>query len=137
MSTLSFSFNIHDPEFTTQTTVVNPNSPTYIAHVFLRCPIYDNCGFQIGYKIADDYIQQVDINQYIVRINSSYYIYNQGTISWQYTFMNTIPSQFYPIGILAESNIIATTGKYLGKNGNVSLMPNADGSRNVTIQFDN
>jgi hypothetical protein len=132
---ISFSFNINDPEFNSQTTVVNPNSPYYVAHAFLRTPIYDNVGVKIGYKVSDDYIQQLSPTQYSVRINSTYYIENQGTINWSYSFINNKPSQFYPVGVLASSNITSTTGNFFGKTGAVALMPNQDGSRNVTIAF--
>jgi hypothetical protein len=132
---ISFSFNINDPEFNSQTTVVNPNSPYYVAHVFIRTPIYDNVGVKIGYKVSDDYIQQLSPTEYSVRISSTYYIQNQGTINWSYSFINNKPSQFYPVGVLASSNITSTTGTFFGKTGAVALMPNQDGSRNVTIAF--
>lgn len=132
---ISFSFNINDPEFSSQTTVVNPNSPYYVSHVFIRTPIYDNVGVKIGYKVSDDYVQQLSPTEYSVRISSTYYIENQGTINWSYSFINNKPSHFYPIGVLASSNITSTTGNFFGKTGAVALMPNKDGSRNVTIAF--
>jgi len=79
-SYLNFHFNVKNPENRIATVVVN-EEPNYIAHSFLQIPIYDNFDIEIGYKISDDYIQQIGENQYIVRINSTYHIKNKGTIS--------------------------------------------------------
>ncbi len=132
---LSFYFDKNDPQFVSKRTVVDDSSTNYIAHVFIKAPIYDIFGVQIGYKVSDDYIQQVAENEYVIRISSTYTIGRRGTISWQYTFINDKPSEFYPIGVLASSNIVSTTGSYFGKTGAVSLMPEAGGKRNVTVGF--
>lgn len=136
---LRFYFDKNDPKFVTKTVVVDDTSGNYISHVFVKCPIYKeyNCGNvkQIGYKIADDYVQQVDTNKYLVRINSTYFIDNYGTISWQYSFMNSVPEVYYPLNIVAASNIICTTGKYLGKRGYVNLTATDDGIRRVKVIF--
>ena len=67
---LNFYFTTKDPEFTTTTTVV-PSSPgNYISHVFVRAPLYDFTDKQIGYKVTDDYVQQVSDDKYIVRLSS-------------------------------------------------------------------
>ena len=134
---INFYFSTKDPEFKSFAIEVPNNIPNnYTAHAFVSTPIYDSeFNQKIGYKVSDDYIQQVSENEYMVRINNTYYINGQGTISWQYAFLNNKPSYYYPIGILAVSNITSTTGSYYGKTGVVSLMPNKDGSRNVTIGF--
>jgi hypothetical protein len=132
---LSFYFNKNDPNFKSEEIIVDSKPGSYISHAFISAYIYDNFGVKIGYKVSDDYVQQVDENKYIVRINSTYYIENQGTITWQYSFINDVPSYYYPIGILAASNIVSTTGNYFGKTGVVSLMPNEDGTRNINIIF--
>jgi hypothetical protein len=132
---LSFYFNINDPSFYSQENIINPSTTNYISHSFITTDIYDNFNIKIGYKVSDDYIQQVDKNRYSVRISSTYYIENQGTITWQYSFINDKPSYFYPIGVLATSNIVSTTGAYFAKTGVVSLMPNENGTRNITIGF--
>jgi len=134
-SYLKFNFSINDPKFKTTTNVVSNTPLNYISHVFIQTPIYDIFGVEIGYKVTDDYVQQVNANEYLVRINNTYYIRNNGTISWQYSFLNSTPTVYYPIGVLASSNITSTTGVYFGKTGAVSLMPNADGTRNVTVGF--
>jgi len=132
---LAFTFNVNDPKAKKTTAIVVNTPDNYVAHSFLQIPIYDNNNNQIGYKVADDYVQLLATNEYLVRINSTYVIEGQGTISWQYSFVNSTPSFLYPVGVLASSNITSTTGNYLGKTGAVSLYPNADGSRNVLIGF--
>jgi len=132
---LAFHFNINDPKAKKTTAIVVNTPDNYVSHSFLQIPIYDNNNNEIGYKVTDDYVQLLDANEYLVRINSTYVIDGQGTISWQYSFVNNTPSFLYPVGILASSNITATTGNYLGKTGAVSLYPNADGSRDVLIGF--
>ena len=116
-------------------TIVNSKPGNYISHAFITTNIYDNFGIKIGYKVSDDYIQQLDENKYSVRINSTYYIDNKGTINWEYSFINDKPSYYYPIGELAASNIVSTTGIYFAKTGVVTLMPNEDGKRNITVAF--
>jgi hypothetical protein len=49
--------------------------------------------------------------------------------------MNDKPSEYYPINVLAASNIISTTGEYFSKKGVVSLFPYENGRRDVTIAF--
>ena len=57
-------------------------------------------------------------------------------ILFKYVFENDKPSVFYPVNIVAASNIIATTGDYYGKTGKVSLFPKQDGTRIVNVTFD-
>ena len=132
---LQFHFNIHDPLVKTLTAVVNDSPTNYISHSFIQIPIYDNFDVKIGYKVSDDYIQQLDENLYSVRINSTYHFLNGGSISWQFSFTNDKPNYYYPLDVPNASNIIATTGKYFGKTGAVSLVAHSDGLRDVTIGF--
>ena len=133
---LNFYFTTKDPEFSTNTIIVPTTDNTYISHVFVKAPLYDFSNTKIGYKVTDDYVQQVATNKYIVRLNNTYYIEGNGSISWQYVFENDKPSVFYPVNMVAASNIIATTGKYYGQTGKVSLFPKQDGTRIVNITFD-
>lgn len=131
---INFYFSAKDPEFVTKHIVVESKSPNYISHSFVRCPIYNLKNKQIGYKVSDDYIQQVSQNKYIVRLNNTYQLKN-GTISWQYVFENDKPEIYYPVDIPAFSNIISATGNYYGKSGTVTLIPLQNGRRNVNITF--
>jgi len=134
---LNFYLSIKDPEFKSSSVEIPNDVPNnYISRIFISTPIYDSEFKQkIGYKVSNDYIQQVSENEYIVTIYSTYYIYGQGTISWQYSFLNDKPSYYYPVGILAVSNITSTTGTYYGKTGVVSLTAYEDGKRDVTVGF--
>jgi len=134
---LSFYFNSKDPNFFTKTVVINDSITNYIAQVFITAPIYNQCGQVIGSKVSSDTIQQTGPNQYVVSIDSIYTFNNLGTISWSTNFINSIPSQFYPINTLFQSNITSTTGVYLGKKGIVSLVAQNNGIRNVKIVFKN
>lgn len=142
MSELKFYFSTKDSEFTSVTSVVDKSDTNYVSHAFVRCPIYDNSKKQIGYKVSDDYVQQVSENKYIVRLNNTYLFYDKdnkttGTISWQYVFENTKPEIYYPINVPASSTIVSGTGMYKGKEGLVTLLPKSNGRRNVTIKFTN
>jgi hypothetical protein len=134
---LSFYFSVKDPEFVSTPILVSDKPGNFISHVFVKAPIYDLTDKKIGYKVSDDYIQQVAADKYIVRLNNTYYIEGdqEGSISWQYVFENDIPEIYYPINQQAVTNIIATTGEYFGLGGTVSLFPKADGSRYVNIFF--
>lgn len=133
---LNFYFSTKDPNFKTfEINVPNTIPNNYVGHAFVSTPIYDNFDIEIGYKCSDDYIQQVGVNKYLIRINNTYYINGKGSINWQYSFLNDKPSYFYPIGELAASNITSTTGAYFGKTGVVCLLPTEDGKRKVTVGF--
>jgi hypothetical protein len=131
---LSFYFSTKDQNFKTNTVVVQ-ETPRYISHSFVETPIYDFSEKKIGYKVSDDYIQQVDNNKFIVRLNNTYYIDGKGSISWLYVFENNKPEIYYPVNVEAVSTIISGTGEYFGKTGTVTLFPKTDGSRLVTISF--
>jgi hypothetical protein len=132
---LDFYFTTKDPEFSTVTTVVPSTPGNYVSHVFVKAPLYDFTDTRIGYKVTDDYVQQIGINKYIVRLNNTYYIEGKGSISWQYVFENDNKNVYYPVNQLVTSNIISTTGDYYGKKGFVSLFPKPDGSRIVNVTF--
>lgn len=87
----------------------------------MTAPLYDFTDTRIGYKVTDDYVQQIGPDKYIVQLNNTYYLDGKGSISWQYVFENDKNTVFYPINQLAASNIISGTGEYYGKNGFVSL----------------
>ena len=133
---LNFYFSTKDPKFVTTTTIVSSNPGNYVSHVFVKTPIYSFDDKLIGYKLSDDYVQQVESNKYVVRLNNTYYIEGAGSISWQYVFENDKPAVFYPVNQVAASNIISTTGEYYGLTGKVSLFPKPDGSRIVNVTFD-
>ena len=65
---LSFYFSTKDSQFSSKTIVVQ-ETPRYISHSFVEAPIYDFSEKKIGYKVSDDYIQQVDNNKFIVRLH--------------------------------------------------------------------
>ena len=130
---ISFYFNKNDPEF--KTFPITAQQSPYIGHWFITAPLYNSSGVKIGYKASDDYIQQISDNQYLIRLNNIYYIDGQGTITWNYAFINNNPNPYYPDGTVAKSNIVSTTGNYLGTSGIVSLTPQKDGRRDVTINF--
>jgi phosphoribosylformylglycinamidine (FGAM) synthase-like amidotransferase family enzyme len=132
---LNFYFTTKDPKFETHTTVVSSEPGNYISHVFVKAPLYDFTDKLIGYKVTDDYVQQVAENKYIVRLNNTYYLEGRGTVSWQYVFENNTNTVFYPVNINASSNIISTTGEFYGNSGMVSLFPKSDGSRLVNVTF--
>ena len=132
---LSFYFTKEDPGFSTTTTVVPSTPGNYISHVFVRAPIYDFTDKLIGYKVSDDYVQQVAEKKFIIRLNNTYYLEGRGSISWQHVFENDKNEVFYPVNVTAASNIISTTGEFYGKSGAVSLFPKSDGTRVVNVTF--
>ena len=76
---LNFYFTTQDPNFVAQPMVVDTTPGKYISHVFVRAPLYsfDNNPVPIGYKVTDDYVQQVAENKYIIRLNNTYYFDNR------------------------------------------------------------
>ena len=134
MSLLSFYFNKNDPNFKSDEIVVE-ESP-YIGHWFISCPIYDDDNNRIGYKATDDYIQQVDVDKYLVRYNNTYFIDGKGTISWEYASVNNSPNPYYPLGTVAKARITSGTGCFFSAKGFVSLTPRADGRRDVIVCYE-
>jgi hypothetical protein len=131
-SKLSFYFNKNDPNF--KTTEIVPQNQPYIGHWFITAPIYDSNNKQIGYKATDDYIQQVSENKYLVRYFNTYFIDNMGSISWEYSAINSQPNPYYPNGTI-KAKITSGTGKFVSVNGYVNLTSSADGKRDILITY--
>ena len=137
VQSLSFYFAVQDPSFTSETIVLK-ETPNYIAHAFVKTDIFDYyTDERIGYKVSDDYVQQVEDNKFIVRLNNTYYFDNgsNGSISWMYSFISDTNEIYYPVDVPVNTNIISTTGDYYGKTGSILLIPLEDGMRDVTITF--
>jgi hypothetical protein len=137
VQSLSFYFAVQDPSFTSDTVVLT-DIPNYIAHAFVKTDIFDSStNERIGYKVSDDYVQQVEDNKFIVRLNNTYYFDNgsNGSINWMYSFISDKNQIYYPVDVPVQTNIVSTTGDYYGKTGNILLIPLANGMRNVTITF--
>ena len=130
---IAFHFSKSDPNFNRDQLTVRENP--FIDHVFINTTIYNKHNEQIGYKVADDYVQQANDGKYLVRINNTYYFTGLGTVSWQYCFENNTSSEAYPVGKLASSQIICGTGYFENAKGYVTLLPKADGNRLVTVYF--
>lgn len=131
---LKFHFDLNDPKGYSKIFIINDKP--YIAHSFIQVPIYDDFNVKIGYKTADNYIQQVDENKYSIRISSTYNFFNNNSsINWQFTFLTDTPSYKYPTDKINASNIVSATGDYFGKSGVVSLKAYDSGLREVTIGF--
>jgi hypothetical protein len=138
---LKFKFNKNDPDFISTNVVVNNSSVNNIMHDFVRCPIYSLRNRQIGYKVSDDYVQQVDTDKFVVRLNNTYTFMSKGSelgsISWQGVFTNTTNSNFYPINVPIKSAIISGTGVFANATGSVTLIAKSNGDRFVNIKFNN
>jgi hypothetical protein len=136
MKSIKFYFDINDKEFISTSQTVPATKPdNLISNVYIRCPIYNKCGKKIGWKTSSDILQQLSSNQYSVRIFNTYHFEGLGTINWEYAFINSQPNVYYVPGVIAESNIISGTGKFIGTTGTVKLNPTDDGKRYVIINF--
>ena len=138
---LKFKFSKNDPNFTSVSTQVSNSLPNNIVeHYFVRCPIYSFKNKQIGYKVSDDYVQQVAEDKFVVRLNNTYTFMSKGvevgSISWQGVFTNTTNSIFYPINVPIKSAIISGTGVFAKATGSVTLLAKTNGDRLIDIKFD-
>uniref|UniRef100_A0A6C0LF14 Uncharacterized protein n=1 Tax=viral metagenome TaxID=1070528 RepID=A0A6C0LF14_9ZZZZ len=135
---LRFKFSKND--LVTVTVPVNTSSTNSISHSFVNCPIYNPKNKQIGYKVSDDYVQQVAMDKYVVRLNNTYTFTKNGnaigTISWQYVFINTANNIYYPIDVPCASQIISGTGIFEHAKGKVTLLAKKNGDRLVDIEFE-
>jgi hypothetical protein len=130
-SKLSFYFN--DSEFKI-TEIVIKEAP-YIGHWFVTCPIYNGNNKLIGYKAADDYIQEVETGKYLVRYLITYFINGKGTISCEYATPNDQPNPYLSFGVTAKARITSATGDYVNSNGCVKLTQKADGRSDIVISY--
>jgi len=137
MSTFSLFYSVTDPKSTTYKVIVNPNSPNFISTSYFTFPLYDECNFQVGYRATTVDCQQVDVNLYMVIQQNTNIIYNQGSITTSYVFINDVPFVLSPPGIYTSS-IVSTTGSYLGKTGSVTRTKTDESTEyKITIRFDN
>lgn len=107
-----------------------------IQNVYLKSPLYNKCGVQVGNFCSNALIQQISSNNFMVRINSTYSLNGLGTINWQYNYIRADILTSFPVGMLIEGTIVSGTGKFLGARGKVKINPTADGTRYVVIKFD-
>jgi len=135
-SSLHLYFMEKDQRYTVNNVVIDDTAGNYISSTFLTTPVYDLTKKEIGYNATNRHIDQ-NGDKYVIRINSTYYIYGRGSISWQYVFEHDSSDIFYPEGGVIDSNIISTLGDYYGKNGTISLFIEADGLITVNITFNN
>jgi hypothetical protein len=71
-----------------------------------------------------------------VVINSTYQLFNRGSISWKYSFFKNEPTVYYPIDKVVKSGIISGTGEFADITGSVKLLATADGNRKVEINYE-
>ncbi len=134
MKSIKLIFKQSDIVPTIQNISVEPNKQ--IQNVYLKSPLFNKCGVQVGYNVSNSLIQQVSTDNFVVRSNITYTLDGLGTINWQYNFTRPVRTTVFPDGILVEGKIISGTGKFLGATGKVKINPKADGTRYVVVKFD-
>lgn len=133
---LSFYFDVNDPEFSSITQIISSDPGEYTSVSYVKAPLCDSLtDALIGYKTTTGTLQQVENNLYDITNNSTYHIIGQGTISWNGFYENTIPSNIYPLGTELESNIVSTSGVFLGRQGTVQLKVLNSGQRNIVVKY--
>jgi phage regulator Rha-like protein len=95
---------------------------------------------QIGYKVSNTYVQQVDVNKFIIRVNGTYTFMSKGlevgSLSWTDVYTSTINSNLYPVNIPVKSKIISGTGVFLNATGKVTTLAKSNGDRLFDVKFD-
>jgi hypothetical protein len=135
-TSFSFYFDVHDPEFSSITQVISSDPGKYTSVSYVKAPLYDTAtNALIGYKTTTGTLQQVGTNLYNINNSSTYHIIGRGTISWNGFYENTIPSNLYPLGTVLESNIVSTSGAFLGQQGTVKLVVLPSGQRNIMVKI--
>jgi len=152
-SSLHLYFMEKDERYTVNNVVIDDTVGNYISSTYLTTPVYDLTKKEIGYNVTNRHIDQ-NGDKYVICINSTYYIYGKGSISWQYVFEHDSSGIFYPEGgifypeggifypeggiFYPMSGVIdSTLGDYYGKNGTISLFSKEDGLIIVKIVFNN
>lgn len=135
-SSLHLYFMEKDRRYTINNVVIENTAGNYISSTYLTTPVYDISKKEIGYNVTNRHIDQ-NGDKYVIRINSTYYIYGKGSLRWNYVFDHDSNDIFYPEGGVIDSTIISTLGDYYGKNGTISLFIEADGLIIVKITFNN
>ena len=133
---LNFYYTINDPQFKSFTENVKNNIPNNTTiNVYISTPIYDVYGVEIGYKRSSNIIQELNPNEYMITVNTTYYINNVGSVNIQTMYLNNKPSNIYTTGETYTGTLVLETGNYFAKTGVSSTTANADGTRYVTIGF--
>lgn len=138
-SSLHLYFMEKDQRYTVNNVVIDDTVGNYISSTYLTTPVYDLTKKEIGYNVTNRHIDQ-NGDKYVIRINSTYYIYGKGSVRWNYVFEHDSSNIFYPEGgiFYPMSGVIdSTLGDYFGKNGTISLFPKEDGLITVNITFNN
>jgi hypothetical protein len=136
MTSLSFYFNTREAAQNTKRIVVDDSPDNYKAQLFITSPLYNiETNEVIGSKTTVDDIQQTGPSQYLLHIQTTYMLNDMGSVSWQFSTYNNTPSQFFTTAVPSVSNIVSTTGDFLGRTGTVSVAPSPTDLRVVTVLF--
>lgn len=136
MTSLSFYFNIRQAAQNTKRVVVDNSPDKYKAQLFITSPLYSlGTDEMIGSKSTVSDIQQTGPSQYLLHIQTTYMLNDRGSVSWQFSTYNNTPSQFFTTAVPSVSNIVSTTGEFLGRTGTVSVAPSPTDLRVVTVFF--
>jgi hypothetical protein len=138
---LRFKYNSKNPNFTDVSSPVSNDYPNNIIdQTFVRTPIYSLKNKQIGYKVSNAYVQQIESNKFVVRGNSTYTFMSKGvevgSLSWIDVYTNTINSNLYPVNIPIKSKIISGSGVFLNATGKVTTLAKTNGDRLFDVKFD-
>lgn len=136
MKSIKFYWDSNDSEFVlTSDNVSNIKPNNLISNVYIRSPIYNKCNQKVGYIVSNSVIQQLSVNQFSVRINQTFYLEGEGTITWDYSFINSKFNVLYLLDDIPESTIVSGTGKFVGAKGLIKIIPKPDGKRLVTVNI--
>ena len=101
-------------------------------------PLYDNYGVKIGFATFDDTVSSLGYNNVVYTTETAtYFIDNQGSISYTYSWQSDSADTTFPPGTTVATRILASTLNYYNKQGPIAIDIKEDGTRNVTISFNN
>ena len=116
--------------------VIRNDGNNYISSNYVINKIFDLYDVQIGHYTVNSIVQQIPGEKlFYITENTTYYINDNGNISGIYHYISDTDSAIFTPGNTYATEIICPGGKYFGKNGAISIAPNEDGTRIVSVSL--
>ena len=116
--------------------VIRNDGDNYISSKYVINKIFDLYNVQIGYYTINSIVQQIPGEKsFYITENTTYYINGNGNISGIYHYTSDTNSAIFTPGNTYATEIICPGGEYFGKKGAISIEPNEDGTRLVSVSL--
>jgi len=105
----------------------------YVNNTSSYTPLYDTYDVKIGYATFSDSLSNLGYNGKTYVTEYGTYFLNESSISYSYSWESLDNSDNFPVNSTIVTRIIASTGIYYNKEGQIAIGIENDGTRVIII----